>query len=56
MRVYKPGGREINVGDKFRIWKRAECGCPSFKKGQQYLYLDNDCLKFLVDYNSVVLK
>ena len=56
MKIHKPGIRDVNVGKKIRIWKRADCACPGFVKGEEYLYVGHDGPKFLVDHNSIVLK
>lgn len=54
--VFKPGSRDVKEGDKIRVWKRADCSCPSFRRNQKYLFLGNDGPRLLVDYNSIVLK
>jgi hypothetical protein len=55
-KIFKPGIRDFVVGDKIRLFKRVNCRCPSFIKGQSYLYIGNDGPRFLVDYHAVVLK
>ena len=55
-KIIKPGVRDLAENDKIGVWKRADCSCPGFRRGQSYLYIGNDSPKLLVDSRAVVLK
>jgi hypothetical protein len=53
-KTFRASNQTLAVGDKIKLWKVAVCSCPSFQRGQSYLYVgDNNPL---VDLNVLVLK